>query len=39
MKSNTVRIGTRRSALAVAQANLAAEALKKAGNGLSSELV
>jgi hydroxymethylbilane synthase len=39
MKSNTIRIGTRRSALAVAQANLVAEALKKAGNGLSAELV
>lgn len=39
MRSNTIRIGTRRSALAVAQANLVAEALKRTGAGLSAELV
>ncbi len=39
MRSNTIRIGTRKSALAVAQANLVAEALKRTGTGLSAELV
>ncbi|WP_349947159.1 hydroxymethylbilane synthase [Lacrimispora sp. BS-2] len=39
MKSKTIRIGTRRSALAVAQANIMAEALVRTGAGLSAELV
>ncbi len=39
MRSKTIRIGTRKSALAVAQANLVAEALAKTGTGLSAELV
>ncbi|WP_313154130.1 hydroxymethylbilane synthase [Lacrimispora sp.] len=39
MRSKTIRIGTRRSALAVAQANIMAEALERAGSGLSAELV
>lgn len=34
-----IRIGTRKSALAVAQTKLVAQALTKAGNGLSAELV
>ncbi len=39
MRSKTIRIGTRRSALAVAQAKLVAEALERTGSGLSTELV
>ncbi|WP_024345216.1 hydroxymethylbilane synthase [Lacrimispora indolis] len=39
MKNKIIRIGTRRSALAVAQANLVVEALAKADTGLPAELV
>lgn len=39
MRSKTIRIGTRKSALAVVQTKLVAEALNKAGTGLSAELV
>lgn len=39
MRSKTIRIGTRKSALAVAQANLMMEALLRTGTGLSAELV
>lgn len=37
--NKTIRIGTRRSTLAVAQTKLVADALKEAGNGLTAELV
>lgn len=39
MSSNTIRIGTRKSALAVAQTLLVADAIKAAGNGLSVRLI
>ncbi|GLC81809.1 hydroxymethylbilane synthase [Lacrimispora brassicae] len=39
MKNKTIRIGTRRSDLAVAQANIVVETLAKAGTGLRAELV
>lgn len=39
MKDKVIRIGTRRSDLAVAQTGLVAEAIEKAGNGILTELV
>lgn len=39
MKEKVIRIGTRRSELAVTQTNLVAEAIEKTGNGMKTELV
>jgi hydroxymethylbilane synthase len=39
MKDKVIRIGTRRSNLAVAQTGIVAEAIEKAGNGILTELV
>jgi hydroxymethylbilane synthase len=39
MRNKTIYIGTRKSALAVAQANIIAQALERTGSGLTAELV